>query len=196
MHLTDKNLDQYIKSKYGKSCSCIGDKTIQNFEPLLQSDYGGPNDCTLTSITAIINFITKNKNNVNDIYNNVEAIAKKHLYKDQLGTPVITVRTIFNKSLKKYCKRTAGVKYGKDLGFNINTIINNINKGNPLILSLISDGLGYYRRHSVSIVGYKTFLTSKKRVTFLKVYDNWNKSISYIDYKKISFVSILHYLCM
>ena len=47
------------------------------------------------------------------------------------------------------------------------------------------DGLEYYKNHSVLIVGYLQTVDKK----MLVIYDNWFKSVSYIDYDKLSVIS-------
>jgi hypothetical protein len=66
---------------------------------LLQKDYGDLNDCTLTSITAIIKFYNPTLN-VQNIYDSVYSIAKMYGYTGSYGTPTITMGTIYNKVLK------------------------------------------------------------------------------------------------
>ena len=189
-HLTEKNIEQYIKDEYGSNALLTKNVHVKNFLPLLQKDYGGLNDCTLTCMTAIIHHITNRNNNVADIYNNVEKIAKKYFYVDNLGTPYLTIRTIFNKVLSKYCSKTINTKCGNN---DLITIKNQIDKGNPMILSLFDDGLNYYKKHSVTVFGYKTYSIEGKEKTVLKIYDNWTRDISYLDYDKISSLSVLHY---
>ena len=53
--------------------------------PLLQSDYGEANDCTLTSITTVIHSWLPSLD-VNMIYNQVENIAKQYGYSGVKGT--------------------------------------------------------------------------------------------------------------
>lgn len=193
-HLTGNNIMQYIKEEYDPNAFLMKDTYNSiNISPLLQKDYGGKNDCTLTCITSIINYITNCKHEVNKIYNNVEKIAKKYFYNSNFGTSFITIRTIFNKSLSKYCSKTVKVGYLKNVGYNQDMIMSQIDKKNPMILSMFSDGLGYYKKHSVVVVGYRTYSVNKKRKLFLKIHDNWSKQISYLDYDKISSNSVLHY---
>lgn len=192
--LTAANVKKYVESTYGSPATQITDKHILDFPSLLQKDYGGDNDCTLTSMTAIIYYITNGKYKADSIYNDVEKIAKKYFYSGKWGTSYITIRTIFNKSLQKYAPNTVKAGYLKNAGYNLNTIMSQIDKKKPLLLSMLSDGLGYYSRHSVTIIGYRVYAVNREKKTFLKIYDNWTRQITYIDYEKLSSVSSLHYL--
>lgn len=192
--LTSSNIKKYVENTYGSGAVEITKKYFLDFPPLLQKDYGGKNDCTLTCMTAIIHYITKRKNKATSIYDDVEKIAKKHFYHSALGTSYFTIRTIFNKALKMYCTQKAEVGYLKNAGYNQNTIVSQIDKNNPLILTMVSDGLGYYKKHSVTVIGYSVYSVNNEKKIFLRIYDNWNRDIGYLDYEKISSVSVLHYL--
>ena len=190
MRITGENIKDYIQSEYGAQV-LKKENSIKGFKPLLQKNYGGPNDCTLTSITAVLNHITNYKNTVQLIYNHVEAIAQNNFYEiDGNGTWSPAIRTIFNESAKKYTKRTSCVNYGKGIGYDYDYIKKEIDEGNPIVLSMHSDGLDGYKNHSVTIVGYKDYGDAK----MIQIYDNWYSSHSYIDYDKLSTISSTHCL--
>jgi len=54
-----------------------------------------------------------------------------------------------------------------------------------MLLNMLNDGTGYYKGHTVLIIGYLEL----KNDFLLIVLDNWNKDISYIDYNKLSTIS-------
>ena len=53
-----------------------------------------------------------------------------------------------------------------------------------------NDGRNYYINHSVIIVGYMEYTSNCK---MLIVYDNWDESVSYIDFNKLSKISCINY---
>ena len=61
MRITKYNLKEYLVKTYGSASKPGSQKQLDNFVPLLQKDYGEANDCTLTSMTAIIFYITQQK---------------------------------------------------------------------------------------------------------------------------------------
>ena len=177
--LSDNNLSQYIGNKTKIP------KLVPRVPCLLQKDYGDLNDCTLTSITAIIKFYNPTLN-VQNIYDSVYSIAKMYGYTGSYGTPTITMGTIYNKVLKQFdLNKKAQCYIGKNVGYNFVKIQNEINSGRPILLNLWKDGRNYYKNHSVLIIGYIADGNRK----FLAVYDNWNPGISYIDYTKLCVVS-------
>ena len=193
MSITQYSIKRYLTETYGGGAVLIQSQTLENFKPLLQKDYGEDNDCTLTSMTAIINYYTNETHKVQDIYNVVEPIAKKYLYRGTKGTPFITIRKIFQEALKKYKLPNAYVKYAKDIGFKFSNIQAEINKGNPVILSMLNDGRDYYENHSITIVGYEIYKKGSTVIPMLKIYDNWSTNYRYIDYNKLSPVCSIHY---
>ena len=62
------------------------EKYLKNFQCLNQNNYGEDNDCSLTSITACIYYLNKNKYSIKDIYLTVEKIASKYGYTGIKGT--------------------------------------------------------------------------------------------------------------
>jgi hypothetical protein len=144
-------------------------------------------------MTAIINYHTGNQNDVHAIYNVVEPIAKKYFYRGTKGTPFITIRKIFQEALQHYKLPNAYVKYAKDIGFKFKNIQAEINKGNPVILSMLDDGRDYYENHSITIIGYEVYRQGSNTIPMLKIYDNWSTNYRYIDYNKLSPVSSIHY---
>jgi len=191
--LTSNNVKKYVEDTYGSTAIQTADVYMQDFTPLLQCDFGGDNDCTLTCITAIIKHITKGKHKATSIYEYVEKIAKKHLYHHKIGTNYFVIKSIFDKALEKYCSKKSKVGHIKNKGYNLKTIVTQINKKNPVILSLHSDGNGYYGKHSVVVIGYRTYSVNNKDKTLLKIYDNWSRQIAYLDYEKISTISSVNY---
>ena len=57
-----------------------------------------------------------------------------------------------------------------------------------------NDGRDIYKNHSVVVAGYQCYKIDGKDVRLLAIYDNWAKEIRYIDYKKLSIISSIHYL--
>lgn len=193
MRIHQNNLKSYLKETYGGTPILKQQMKLDGFTPLLQADYGEDNDCTLTSMTAIVYFLSQRRFTIEEIYAYVEKIAKKYFYKGTRGTPFVTIRKIFHESLKKFKLPKAYVKYGKNLGYTFKTIKQELAKFNPIILSMNDDGRDYYENHSVTIVGYEIYNIKNKEVIMLRVYDNWYKTIGYIDFDKLSAVSTIHY---
>lgn len=182
--LSDKNLNQYAPGVPSEK------NTIKGIPSLLQNDYGGDQDCTLTSITSVIKWF-KPEVAINTIYNEVERIAKKHLYTPNYGTMSIVIRSVYTQALRSFqINNKVNSRYFKNIGYCFRFIKEEIDKGHPVLLNLWKDGREYYKNHSVLIVGY----TVIGQYQLLQIYDNWSKGISYIDYDKLSTISSIHFL--
>ena len=78
--ITSSNVQSYMAEMYPNlSSKNIKNKVISSVPALLQKNYGGANDCTLTSLTAILMRLTR-ETNANIIYNRVERTAKVYGY--------------------------------------------------------------------------------------------------------------------
>ena len=180
------NLGQYIHQNYHNPTN----KTrylISSFRPILQSQYGGANDCTLCSITAISAYKNRYKTSFEEIYNRVVSVANKFFYDpDNFGTFPLFIQSIINRVFNV----KSSVKYIKNVGYSWKTITSLVGNNIPLVLSMNNDGRNYYINHSVIIVGYMEYTSNCK---MLIVYDNWDESVSYIDFNKLSKISCINY---
>ena len=190
--LVKENIQQYIKDEYNADRITIS-KEIKDIEPLLQANYGGDNDCTLTSITTIIHSKVKDEP-IENIYNTVEKIAKKHGYTSGYGTFSFTVKSIYEKALKEYgLAKSTKWKIIKNIGIKIKDLIWALNDNTPIILNFLSDGRKYQGNHTVLIIGYDIIKVNNKDYYLLKLYDNWNNVITYMDWQKLSYICSVNY---
>lgn len=180
--ISESNVIEYIKQTYDKA-NLKSRKVIGGIAPLLQSNYGGDMDCTLTSITTILN-----DGDPNALYTRVEKVAKKYFYNENRGTNPLFIKCILDKLTGKKTSRG----YLKNIGYNWSKIKKNIGAKKPMILSMNNDGRNYYKNHSVTIVGYAEY--NDGNVKMLIVYDNWYRSESYIDFNKLSCISSINYI--
>lgn len=197
--LTSANIIDYLKEQYGSN-AIIKSKDyykIPNIKALLQKDYGKDNDCTITSLTTCLFYRIPEKN-PQEIYNIVEAHGEKnHFYNGKLyGTIPIFIKCIYDK-----CLKTLGINlksksaYFKGIGYSFEKLKTILKKQTPIILSIPSDGRDYYSDHSITVIGYVTYLINEtESADFLLVYDNWSTVVSYVDFKKINVLSCINYL--
>ena len=161
------------------------EKYLKNFQCLNQNNYGEDNDCSLTSIAACIYYLNKNKYSIKDIYLTVEKIASKYGYTGTKGTSPFKIAKIFEESYFELFNdkiQNRGI-YLKGLGYNFNTIKNQIDLNKPVILSLWSSPK--YKNHTITVIGYKDNNT-------LIINDNWSIKQTEIIYKDISLISSIN----
>jgi uridylate kinase len=73
------------------------------------------------------------------------------------------------------------------------TIKKCIDNNIPVVLSITNDGRGYYKNHSVTVVGYRIYKADNKEIKMLILYDNWAFSESLLDYNKLSVLSAIYF---
>ena len=152
-------------------------------QPLLQRNYGEELDCTITSMACIFG---------EKYYGVIELIARRYGYDgDTRGTNPLTVRRIMAEFMDcAHMTGTARSGYGKGIGWRWATVKRLIARQTPVILNLWDDGRGYYHDHTVTVIGVEEY----RKDRFLLVLDNWNESVSLIDYKKLSIISSINWV--
>lgn len=175
-----------LEAEYPNRGKQVYRKLLTPYRALLQKDYGKAQDCTLTCLACIFGA---------GHYGEFERIAGRYGYNgDTHGTYPWTVREITAAFLRKWNMpgkpRSA---YGKGLGWRWRTVRDIIaQRSAPVILNLWRDGRGYYRDHSVTVIGVEEY----ERARFLLVYDNWHDGVSLVDYDKLSMVSSINWVNM
>lgn len=181
------NLREYLQTNYGDTIRTSS--KILSVTPLLQKELGTSTDgdCSITSMTAVAHYKKAYPGaSVRQVYANIVEAAGKAYNGEKYGTIPVFIRTIMNKIFGT----KTHVRYLKGIGFSWKDIVKQINANNPVLLSLTNDGRDYYTNHTVTIVGYIEYPHAK----MLAVLDNWYKSVSYIDYKKLGTVCSINYV--
>lgn len=174
--LCPKNLKTFYPNLGGiKECRNLGGKA------LIQADFDGKNDCTLTCLTFLFGV---------KYHEDIVSVSKTLGYDGKNGTNPLVIKTLMQRVMRlANVKGTAKSAYGKGIGYTWNTLKTLINGKHYVILNLLDDGRNYYHDHSVTVVGYAEYAKHK----FLLVYDNWSSGVSYIDFAKLSFISSINF---
>ena len=163
-------------------------KQIQSFVPFLQKSFGN-NNCTLTSIMTVLYNLLNKQYKAKVIYDIIEKNGIKYGYNsDSWGSIPIFTNIVINKSYQDITNKSikSKVKYFKGIGYNFNTIKEQIDNNNPIILSV--NKAGKYTNHTVVIIGYN------EETNELLIHDNWRILIQKIKYSDISFISSINYI--
>lgn len=184
--------DEYVKSEYPEfEQSSVNMVQLNKFVPLKQNDYKGELNCSLTSITACVYYLSGMKYSPDEIYCYVMKVAKWFLYTPRLwGTFSFTIGPIYAITLRHFgVKRRIRSRLIKGIGFNAETIISRINSNTPVMINMFRDGRGYYHNHTVTVTGYRIYNKNGKRRVFLVLNDNWTKEQTLLDYRKLWIIS-------
>lgn len=189
-----KNSYNYAKEKLGVDIISTESKALYII-PRLQEDYGDLNDCAITSIASLIEYY--HEGNYVEIYNDVEKLAKsKLIYNNRYGTIPIFIDCIL-KSMNNIwnLKLKNDYRYVKGIGFDFIDIKDIINKGHPIMLSVLIANEGYYKYHAVIVKGFIVYKNTKtnKEIKLLIVNDNWSKDNRFIDYDSINKFAVVNY---
>ena len=163
-------------------------KQIQSFIPFLQKSFGN-NNCTLTSIMTVLYNLLNRQYKAKVIYDIIEKNGIKYGYNSESwGSIPIFTNIVINKSYQDITNKSikSKVKYFKGIGYNFNTIKEQIDNNNPIILSV--NKAGKYTNHTVVIIGYN------EETNELLIHDNWRILIQKIKYDGISFISSINYI--
>lgn len=163
-----------------------GKQTFRKLIPLkglLQKNYGKRLDCTLTSLACIFG---------EQHYSDIEGIALKYLYNgDKWGTNPLAVKAIMREFMRRWdVPGKARSAYGKGVGWTWHAVKDIVSRNIPIVLNLWKDGRGYYKDHSVTIIGAEEYEQGR----FLLVLDNWHETVSLIDYDKLCIISSINWI--
>lgn len=192
------NLKEYFISKLGMDIwvnpieyqdKCLLTK-IGTEDGLLQEDYGGSLDCTLTSLTKL--YSHKAMLNEEIVYAEIEEIAKKKLYSpEKFGTNPVFINSIMKECNKRF--NVLGMPVSK-LNPKFDYICSQLAANRPMLLNMVADGRNYYKGHTVLVVGVQTFKIRGQEARMLVVFDNWTKERSYVDYDMLFPLFTVNYL--
>lgn len=172
------DLNEYIEKNYPKAIFLESSEIeIPNF---LQRDFqNGEKNCTLASLTRIINYYFKDLDKF-EIYGEIFEIARRNGYFKEIGTLPFFISRIANTYFKK--KNMKIKARGIYLGNFYSYVKEEIDKFHPVLMNLAT---GYYKNHSLVIFGYSLYDYRGMKIKILHVYDGWNKTPSYIDYSDL-----------
>lgn len=163
-----------------------GKQTFRKLIPLkglLQKNYGKRLDCTLTSLACIFG---------ERYYGDIEKIAEKYGYNgDKWGTNPLAVKAIMREFMRRWgVPGKVKSAYGKGVGWTWHAVKDIVSRNIPIVLNLWKDGRGYYKDHSVTIIGAEEY----EKARFLLVLDNWHETVSLVNYDKLCIISSINYI--
>jgi len=191
-----EDLEKYIVFEYGTGWELKKSKFIHGVPNFKQSSLGpDDNNCTLAAITRIMKYyseqgLKKIPNDVSVIYGIVREIGVRHGYdpdKSGLLRDLFVYTPFEIKTMVRDAWNSFG--YAKSRSQNvylnkIKTIRDNIDDMNPVLLNIAG---GDYKGHTVSVVGYRIFGSSREASSdkvFVMVIDGWSETKRFIDWGK------------
>ncbi|MCR4909463.1 MAG: hypothetical protein K5985_11590 [Lachnospiraceae bacterium] len=179
------DLDRYMKEHYGNEALCIdpGKSLDVNSETMLTISGRSTKNCSLVAITRLLFYykekqgLTGIKGDIFEIYREVEEIGKRYGYRDKRGTNPVKIDNITKEAFRRYgykakCRGVYSWEFETE-------VKQEIDESRPVIMNLAR---GYYKDHTISVVGYSVWQAGNKKLPVIKVVDGWNGGYYYIDY--------------
>ena len=191
--IVKENVSEYVKTVYGADdAKCLIERTIPGLQPLLQEDFGVDNCCSLASVSSALVYDGAGKE-PRAVFDTVYGNAKK-LFFGRRGTNPFMIKPIFDMTLKKLGKKPGtGAAFVKNVGVRFGKIMALIDSGTPVVFSLLTDGRGFYKDHTMLIAGYAVYYAGGKEHRFLLLHDNWMKTVSYLDFDRLPFICSMNW---
>lgn len=175
------NIVDDLKNKYHKNPILLREHLLTLPDFTMKELANDKNHCSLTAITRVLLYSSIGYNKLPDdrdyIYNEIKKIAKNRLaYNRIIGTIPFMISFIIKSFLKSY---PYNFKIRGKYIWDFNTIESEINNNRPLIFNIAG---GYYRKHTVTVVGYRVFIIDGNINYILIIHDGWNKDLRYINF--------------
>lgn len=182
------DLPAYIADRYGAGWTLAMDRQISRHgEPLLMDDFRpGVGCCSITALTYVLDFHQRKNpqivfpGTIESLFTTIEREAAHHGYSLSRGrmNPLrigSVVRAVW-RNLGYTAHSRSILLVGRKV------LMDEIDQDRPLLMNI---AFGYYRRHTVTLVGYQVWqkkIGSKIRErVFLKVLDGWTRAERFID---------------
>lgn len=205
--LTDENIQNYILSTH-LNYDDVSLKSVNKlaFYQLSQKDFEQKQkNSIILNIASCIYYYCSQVFDKEIIYNSIESLMYKYFYDLNKEKFLFLFTGLFYERIMKYFQLPKKIKsnFIKHLGFNFYTIKDQVDNKKPVIIHLLSDGRGFYKHDTLTIIGYAQFILSnnllypigkqQKLKNVLLVYDHFSNEISYLDYDSISTFSCIFY---
>lgn len=186
-HGSLNNLESYFSNKYNSNPILIREKILDLPYFTMKEVDSSKKHCSLTAITRVLLFYNSMgyeniPDNKEEIYHIVKKYAKRNLgYFSLIGTIPFRIASII-KSTLKFFHYDNKVK-GKYIWNFYSEIENEIDNNRPVILNIAR---GYYRKHTVVVVGYRVYIVNGNIYHIAIINDGWNYNLSFIDFTSFS----------
>ena len=181
-----KVINKYLLQQYGQRGVLIkrGRPIVMNKNSMEEISGRRTRNCSVVAVTRVVDYYRRFRDlkgipeDFHEIYKDVEEIAESYGYSDKIGTIPFFISGIAKEAFAKY-----GVKT-KCKGVYVWTfedqVVKEISAGRPVIMNIAR---GYYKDHTIVVVGYSIWRVGDKLYPMLRVIDGWRSGYYYIDYE-------------
>ena len=180
------NVSKYLMEQYGQRGVLVkrGRSVVMDHKSMEEISGRRTRNCSVVAVTRVIDYYRKKRNlpgipeDIREIYRDVEEIAESYGYNDKIGTIPFFISGIAKESFGRYgiktrCKGVYVWTFEKQ-------VVKEISEGRPVIMNIAR---GYYKDHTVVVVGYSIWRVGDKEYPMLRIIDGWRSGYHYIDYE-------------
>lgn len=181
--------DAYMAVRCGSGYTCRAEALpppeAENFRMEDLSEDG--KSCTLAALTRVLAYYRDHGAAFPEdgaLYSAVREAAVKHGYTVRRGTNPFRIAAVAREVLRHFgCPGKVKSRYL----WSFSTMRRAIGNGHPLLFNI---AFGYYRDHTVTVIGVREYRRAWKKRRLIEVYDGWTKEKRYIDYDRITIGSL------
>ena len=180
------NVSKYLMEQYGDKGVFVkrGRSIMMNQQSMAEISGRVTRNCSVVAVTRVMDYYRKKLNlqqipeDIHELYRLVEEVAESYGYSDKRGTMPFFISGITREAFKEYgikarCRGIYVWSFEKH-------VVKEISAGRPVIMNIAR---GYYKDHTVVVVGYSVWRVKDKEYPILRVIDGWKSGIHYIDYE-------------
>lgn len=183
------NISKYLFEKYGEKGVFVkrGRAIVMNSRSMAQISGRVTRNCSVVAVTRVLDYYGKKglvpgiSDDISKTYKIVEEIAESYGYTDKRGTIPFFISGIAKEAFATYgvkakCKGVYVFSFEKQ-------VKEEISNGRPVIMNIAR---GFYKDHTIVVVGYSIWRVKGKEYPMLRVIDGWKSGYHYIDYEAFS----------
>ena len=185
-----QNLTGYIEKKYGSGYRLLHEGVLNSFPIRSMDRFQARNHCSLASLTGIFQYyrdrgFTGIPGDEDRVFQDLLTHARSDFY----YFPWMGTSPFFIPSLATWAWRTYGYQGKAKSHFRFkkpealfDTIRKEIDGDRPLIMNFVA---GAYRKHTVTCMGYRSYMNGGRKLFFALVADNWSNQVRYVDLQEL-----------
>lgn len=185
-----QDLAGHIEKKYGPGYRLLHEGVLDSFPIRPMNRFSAKNHCSLASLTGVFEYyrsrgFTGIPEKEDRVFQDFLTEARSNFY----YLPWMGTSPFFIPSLAKWAWRSYGYRGKAQSHFRLkkpealfDKIREEIDGDRPLIMNFLA---GAYRRHTVTCMGYRSYMNGGRKLYFALVADNWASQVRYVDLQEL-----------
>ena len=180
------NISKYLQEQYGQRAVMVkrGQSLHMNTQSMAEISGRVTRNCSVVAVTRVVDYYRRTRKlsgipeDIHELYKFVEEVAESYGYSDKRGTMPFFIAGITRETFKEYgikarCKGVYIWSFEKH-------VVKEISAGRPVIMNIAR---GYYKDHTIVVVGYSIWKVGDKLYPILRIIDGWKSGIHFLDYE-------------